>query len=304
VVLLGPTAVGKTRVAEHLAVALDGEIIGVDSMQVYRGLDAGTAKPSAESRRRVRYHLVDVAEVTVDFNLGDFVRAAEGAVSEVRARGSLPILAGGTGMYLRGFLKGLDPAPPRDPALRDRLAQLADRRGPSHLHRILALHDRATAGAIHDTDRMRLVRALERVLLTGRRVGTGRWSAPDRYATVKIGLSREPIDLRRRIGERVEAMFAAGLVEETAALLGAGVSADGSALKALGYREVVQHLRGERDLAETVESVKRHTWKFTRRQAAWFRREDDVRWFPVAPGTTASVCPDVEKYARLRLTLA
>jgi len=141
VVLLGPTAVGKTRVAEHLAVALDGEIIGVDSMQVYRGLDAGTAKPSAESLRRVRYHLVDVADVTVDFSLGDFVRAAEEAVAGVRARGRVPILAGGTGMYLRGFLKGLDPAPPRDPVLRDRLVKLADRRGPSHLHRILALHD-------------------------------------------------------------------------------------------------------------------------------------------------------------------
>jgi tRNA dimethylallyltransferase len=300
-VILGPTAAGKSALAEYLAPRLDGEVVGVDSMQVYRGLEVGTAKPGPEVRSRVPYHLVDVADPAVDFNLGDFVRCAEAAVEDIQRRGKVPILAGGTGMYLRGFLKGIDPAPPRDPATRGALEALAVRRGDAHLHRLLSALDPEAAAAVGAADRMRLVRALERVLLSGRPARVSRWAGADRYASLKIGLEWEPEALRRRIDERVEALFRDGLVQETAGLmerLPDGVSA----LKALGYREVVGHLRGEADLDQTIQAVKRNTWRFSRRQMTWFRREEEVRWFPVDPARPQAVCLEVEKYAKLGLS--
>lgn len=301
IVILGPTGAGKSTVAEYLAPRLDGEVVGVDSMQVYRGLEVGTAKPGREVRSRVPYHLVDVADPAVDFNLGDFVRAAEAAVEDIRSRGKIPILAGGTGMYLRGFLKGIDPAPPRDPGTRSALEALARRRGDGHLHRLLSALDPEAAGAIGPADRMRLVRALERVLLSGRPARASSWAGADRYPSVKIGLEWEPDALRRRIDERVENMFRNGLVQETAALM-ERLPDGASALKALGYREVVGHLRGEADLEQTIQAVRRNTWRFSRRQMTWFRRETGVRWFPVDPDRPQAVCREVEKYAKLGLS--
>jgi len=300
-VILGPTSAGKSSVAEYLAPRLDGEVVGVDSMQVYRSLEVGTAKPGPEVRARVPYHMVDVADPAVDFNLGDFVRAAEAAVMDIRSRGKVPILAGGTGMYLRGLLKGIDPAPPRDRRTRGALEALAVRRGDAHLHRLLSTMDPEVAVAVGPADRMRLVRALERVLLSGRPARASRWAGPDRYPSVKIGLQWEPDALRRRIDERVERMFRDGLVQETMRLL--EHLPDGvSAWKALGYREVRAHLRGEADLEQTIEAVKRNTWRFSRRQMTWFRREEGVRWFPVDPACPQAVCEEVEKYARLGLS--
>jgi tRNA dimethylallyltransferase len=293
--------VGKSTVAEHLAVQLDGEVVGVDSMQVYRGLEVGTAKPGPEVRARVAYHLVDMADPAVDFNLGDFVRAAQDAVAGIRSRNRIPILAGGTGMYLRGFLKGVDPAPPRDPATRAALEALAERRGDGHLHRLLLALDPEAGAAIGPADRMRLIRGLERVLRTGRPVRASRWAGPDRYPACKVGLQMAPEPLRRRIDERVDAMFDAGLVEETARLmewLPAGVSA----LKPLGYREVVGHPHGATDLEETIAAVKRNTWRFSRRQMTWFRREEGVHWIPADPEQPRAVCLEVEKCVKLRLS--
>lgn len=303
VVILGPTATGKSEVAEHLAVALGGEVVGADSMQVYAGLDAGTAKPSDHARGRVPHHLIDVADPRSDFNLGDFVRAADRTVAEIAARGRTPIVAGGTGMYLRGLLRGIDPAPPRQPRLRAALQGIAARRGDAWLHRMLEANDPASAAGIGPADRMRLVRALERAWVTGRPAAPRRWSGPERYRAVKVGLEMGAADLRRRIDLRVDAMFAAGLVPETRRLLQAGVPAGGSALKALGYREVVEHLRGDRDLAETMALVKRRTWRFSRRQMTWFRSEPGVRWFQVPPDGPTPVCPEVENYVKLLLHL-
>ena len=301
VVILGPTAVGKSVVAEHLARRLDGEVIGVDSMQVYRGLEIGTAKPDHCVRERIPYHLVDVCPPSVDFNLGDFVRAAEAAITDILSRARLPILAGGTGMYLRGLLKGIDPGPRRDPRLRQGLMALAGRRGPAHLHRLLLVLDPRTARSIGSADEMRLVRSLERVFLTGRPSTSGRWGGADRYPTIKVGLSLDEAALRRRIDRRVEVMFAEGLVEETARLLSEKISPGSSALKALGYRQVVAHLRGGTSLAETIESVKRDTWRFSRRQMTWFRREKGVHWIPVDEAESDTVCREVEKYVTLYL---
>jgi tRNA dimethylallyltransferase len=298
-VLLGPTAAGKSDLAEALAQSQDGEVVGIDSMQVYRGLEAGTYKPSLAARRRVPHHLVDIADPRHDFNLGDFVRAAEAAIADILARGRLPILAGGTGMYLRGLLKGIDPAPRRDPALRRALEALADRRGTAHLHRILAANDPEAAVRLAPADRMRLVRALERTLASGRPAAGASWARPDRIPALKVGLLPEPEVLRARIDARVEAMFAAGIVAETEALLAAGVPAEGSALKALGYREAVAHLRGELDLPGAIAAAKRHTRQFARRQMTWFRREPDVRWFAVGGDDPARLRSEVENYVRL-----
>jgi tRNA dimethylallyltransferase len=304
VVVLGPTATGKSDVAAHLAIALDGEVIGADSMQVYRGMDAATGKPPVAVRLRVPHHLIDVADPRRDFSLGDFVRAADRAVRDIRARGRVPIVAGGAGMYLRGFLKGLDPAPPRHARLRERLERLADRRGPARLHRMLQRLDPTAAAGVGPADRKRLVRGLERVLLGGGRAAAARWAGPDRHAALKVGLRMEPAALRRRIDARVDAMFAAGLVEETRRLLAQGVPPGGSALKALGYREAVEHLCGARDLAATVEAVKRHTWRFSRRQMTWFRSEKGVRWFDVPERGPAEICPEVASYGILHLPQA
>lgn len=301
VVLLGPTASGKSDLAEELARSHDGEVVGVDSMQVYRGLEAGTYKPSEAARRRVPHHLVDIADPRQDFNLGDFVRAADAAIADILARGRLPILAGGTGMYLRGLLKGIDPAPRRDPALRVALEAVAERRGTAHLHRILAANDPDAAARLAPADRMRLVRALERTLGSGLPAAASSWARPDRLPAIKVGLLPEAQLLRARIDARVEAMFAAGIVAETQALLAAGVPADGSALKALGYREAVALLRGEVDLPGAIAAAKRHTRQFARRQMTWFRREPDVRWFPVEAGDPAGLRSEVENYVRLRL---
>jgi tRNA dimethylallyltransferase len=300
-VILGPTGVGKSAVAEYLALRLDGEVVGVDSMQVYRHLEVGTAKPEPEVRARVPYHLVDMADPAVDFSLGDFVRAAEAAVADIRARGRLAILAGGTGMYLRGFLKGIDPAPPRDPEVRRALEALAVRRGDAHLHRLLSVLDPESAVAIGPADRMRLVRGLERVLCTGRPARAGRWAEADRHVTVKIGLDMAPEALRRRIEAQVDDMFRRGLVQETTLLL-KRLPEGASALKALGYREVVRHLQGEMDLCATREAVKRNTWRFSRRQMTWFRREAGVHWIEADPGRPEAVCLAVEKYVKLRLS--
>jgi len=301
VVLLGPTAAGKSEMAVALAESNAGEVVGVDSMQVYRGLEAGTYKPSAELRRRVPHHLVDIADPRHDFNLRDFVRAAEAAIAGILDRGRLPILAGGTGMYLRGLLKGIDPAPQRDPGLRAALEAVAGRRGTEHLHRMLAANDAAAAAALAPADRMRLVRALERTFTSGRRSAAASWGRSDRVPALKVGLLPDPTLHRARIDARVEAMFAGGLVAETEALLAAGVPAEGSAMKALGYRQAVQLLRGEVDLAGALEAAKRHTRQFARRQMTWFRREPEVRWFAVDGVDEAGLRSEVENYVRLRL---
>jgi len=242
-----------------------------------------------------------VADPDRDFNLGDFVRAADAAVAGILARGRVPIVAGGTGMYVRGFLKGIDPAPPRDARVRDRLDALASRRGEAQLHRILARLDPAAAAAVHPADRLRLIRGVERVLLTGRPAGAARWGGPDRYLSVKVGIRIDHRELARRIEARVDRMVAGGLIEETRGLLAAGLGPGRSALKALGYREAVAHLRGELDLPAATEAIKRHTRQFARRQMVWFRREPAVRWFPLGPGGDTALAAVVEKYVRLRL---
>lgn len=280
--LAGPTAVGKSAVALALAELLGGEIISVDSMQVYRGLDLGTAKPSPAERARVRHHLLDVVELTEAFDAAQFVRLAGVAVKNIQGRGRVPIFCGGTGLYFKAWLEGLGEAPPSDARVRAELeaAPLAE------LLVELQQRDPVTYERIDRRNPRRVVRALEVIRLTGKPFSAQRavWNAERgmRNAEKVLVLSREPTDLRARIEARVDAMFAAGLVDETRGLLTHGLEANRNAMQALGYRQVVEHLRSERGLAETVALVKTKTWQFARRQGTWFRGQLPVEWVPLA----------------------
>jgi tRNA dimethylallyltransferase len=282
IVVLGPTAVGKTALGVLLAGRFDGEIISADAMQVYRGFDAATAKPTPEERMARPHALVDVVDPRDDFNLGDFVRAAEREIDRIRNAGRRPVVVGGTGLYLRGLLKGVFPGPRRDPTLRQRLLERARGRRSDLLHRYLRRLDPLSAQRITHADRQRIVRALEVVLLTGRPLaeqwGEG-WAAPDRFPAVKIGLTLPRAELYRRIDARVVRFFEGGLVEETRRLLSAGVPREANAFKGLGYRQVLDHLDGRSTLDETVALVQQATRRFAKRQYTWFRKERGVTWF-------------------------
>lgn len=283
--LAGPTAVGKSAVALALAERLGGEIISVDSMQVYRGLDIGTAKPTPEERARVRHHLIDVADLREAFNAAQFVAAAGRAVGDIQARGRVPVFCGGTGLYFKAWLEGLGETPAADPKLRAELEAMP----LPELLRELAVRDPETFARIDRQNPRRVVRAVEIVRLSGRpgTVQRAPWGggapAPGRY----LCLTREPADLRARVNARVDEMFARGLVEETTRLLTAGLAENRTALQAIGYRQVVEHLRGERNLPETIALVKTKTWQFAKRQMTWFRHQAKPEWVPWPPGQTA-----------------
>jgi tRNA dimethylallyltransferase len=293
--LVGPTASGKSAVALALAEKLGGEIISVDSMQVYRGLDIGTAKPSAVERARVPHHLIDVVELTEPFDAAKFVELARRAEKGILARGHTPIFCGGTGLYFKAYLEGLGDAPPSDAALRQQLevAPLAE------LLRELQLRDPVTYERIDRRNPRRVIRALEVIRLTGKPFSEQRaawqpqshrssrgyetpYSRPEMdqslvastVTTSKVfGLQRVAPDLHARINARGDEMFTGGLVEETRHLLARGLEQNPTALQAIGYRQVVEHLRGARPLAETIELVKIKTRQFAKRQMTWFRHQ-------------------------------
>jgi tRNA dimethylallyltransferase len=288
--LAGPTAAGKSEVALLLAERLAGEIISVDSMQVYRGLDIGTAKPDTADRARVAHHLLDVVDLTEPFDAAKFVALARDAMGQIQARGHRPILCGGTGLYFKALLDGLGQAPPTDAALRTALeaAPLSD------LLRELAERDPATFARIDRRNARRIVRAVEVIRLTGKPFSAQRaaWSEGKRSPLMPdsrpfFALSRNAEDLRARIDARVDQMFARGLVAETERLLARGLGRNKTAMQAIGYRQVVEHLRGERSLEETVALVKTRTRQFAKRQMTWFRRQLPVTWVDVQVGEPA-----------------
>ena len=270
VFIAGPTAVGKSEVALLLAEKIGGEIISVDSMQVYRGLDIGTAKPSAAERARVPHHLIDVVELHEPFDAARFVELAGKAVTEIQSRNHVPIFCGGTGLYFKAFLEGIGQAPPSDAKLRAELEATP----LTGLLRELEQRDPATFEKIDRQNPRRVVRAMEVIWLTGRPFSEQRaeWNpcsilhAPSSYFH---GFTRASADLHARIATRVDAMFAHGLVDETRRLLDHGLEQNRTAMQAIGYRQVVEHLRGERSLPETIELVKIKTRQFAKRQMTW-----------------------------------
>ena len=289
IVIVGPTAVGKSRLALELARRAPAVLISADAVQVYRGFDAGTGKPTAAERAAVPHALLDVADPRRPFSAGDFARAAESVMQEARAAGRRPIVVGGTGLYVRALLRGLFAGPPRDETLRLRLRDLAGRGGARRLHRLLARLDPVSAARLAPADQQRVTRALEVRLLTGRPFSehlrgdeAERWTGPDRHAAIKIGLELDRTLLAERIAIRVRGFFAAGLLDEVEGLLASGVPAEANAFKAIGYREALAVVRGTLDAAAAVESTIRATRRYARRQMAWFRRERAVRWLDAA----------------------
>jgi tRNA dimethylallyltransferase len=287
--LAGPTAVGKSEIALLLAEKIGGEIISVDSMQVYRGLNIGTAKPSAEELQRVPHHLIDVVNLAETFDAAQFLRLANAAVTEIQSRGRVPIFCGGTGLYFKVFLEGLGEAPPADEALRTQLeaAPLPE------LLTELAEKDPVTYEKIDRNNPRRVIRAIEVIRLTGKPFSAQRalWndsatpakkSGLDGVSPHLIGFTRDVIDLRARIDVRIDAMFARGLAEETRHLLDQGLAQNKTAIQALGYRQVIEHLRGEHSLPETIELVKIKTRQFAKRQMTWFKRQLNLEWFKLS----------------------
>lgn len=270
VVLAGPTAVGKSDVALAVALRVGGEIVAADSMTVYRGLDRGTAKPSAEDRRLVPHHLIDVVGAGEPFSVARYQTLARAAVAGVHRRGRVPLLVGGTGLYVSAVIDYPDfpPAPP-SPALRALLAG----EEPASLHRRLHSLAPEAAARIHPADRRRLIRALE-VLSHGPSPA----GAPPRHDLLMFGLRRERHELYRRIEARVDLMFRRGLVEEVATLRAAGLTLDAQSMQALGYKQVFAHLEGECSLEHAISLVKRDTRRYAKRQLTWFRRDRRIAW--------------------------
>ena len=302
-VILGATATGKTDLALHLARRLGGRIINADSIQVYRGLDAGSCKPDGGARREIPHELIDVADPGEIFSAGRFAREAVRAIQTARHCGQVPIVAGGTGLYLRALLEGIAPIPERDEQVRARLKARLAASSPEALHDDLMRLDPETAGRLGRRDLHRVVRALEVVELTGvplsQHLRAARF-APGRFESLKIGLTMERAALYKKVEDRVDRIFEAGIVEEVRSLLAAGLSPDAHALKALGYREVLSYLRGEIDSDGVVALVKRNTRRYARRQLTWFRREPDVRWFEVTgiPGEMEALSAQVAELWR------
>jgi len=284
VLIAGPTAVGKSQIALELAEKIGGEIISVDSMQVYRGLDIGTAKPSPAERARVPHHLIDICDLTETFDAAQFARLAQRAVVEIQSRGPVPILCGGTGLYFKAFLEGLGEAPPADVKLRADLEAMPLEKLLTELRE----RDPATYETIDRKNPRRVIRAVEIIRLTGQPASIQRADWNSRPSTLDSRhfycLTRQPDDLRRRIDARVDEMFARGLADETRELLQRGLERNKTAMQAIGYRQVVEYLRGERSLKETIELVKVRTRQFAKRQLTWFRAQKNLEWIELKPG--------------------
>jgi tRNA dimethylallyltransferase len=303
-VIAGPTGVGKSDLAVELAERCGGEIVGADSMQVYRRLDAGTAKPAAESRRRVPHHLIDHVEPSRDYSAGDYMRDADAVIAGICGRRRQPVVVGGTGLYLRALLRGLVEAPRRNAELRERLNRIAERRGNPTLHGLLRRRDPAAAARIPPGDRQRLVRAVEVAMAGGAPLAErieGHRFGEERYRCVRIGVDMEDALLVPRLERRVREMFADDRLErEVDSLLASGLSPRANALKALGYREVLAMRRGELAPLEVEEHTLRQTRRYVKRQRTWFRSEPGFRWFLLS-GDAAADLPPIASWAAAEL---
>ncbi len=283
-VITGPTGVGKTATAVALAKRVPLEVISADSRQVYRGMDVATGKPTAEERRAVVHHLIDVVEPDERYHAARFRSDADALAAAIHGRGQLPAVVGGSGLYVRALLRGLDPAPPADPAFRQEMAALAAREGKAALHARLSGQAPALARRLHPNDTVRLIRALERVRGAGGvAVQQQRWrearSLQD--GVVFVGLTMERSRLRRRLADRAAAMVAAGLVTEVRRLLDHGYDAGLPSLLGIGYREFVRVVRGSLSVEEALRLMQRDTMRYAKRQWTWFAREPDVQWLDI-----------------------
>lgn len=283
IAVVGPTASGKSELGIEVALVLDGEIINCDSVQVYQGIQIATAKVSLEERRGVPHHLLDFVPPNINYTAGEWAREALAKIQEIESRGRLPILVGGTGLYLRALRSPFFPSPQTDENLRRRLNQLREQRGAEHLYRLLKRLDPGSAAELNPRDWPRVQRAIEVCVQTGQPMSEQKTNRPQAGKSVQqlrtIVLNPERAELYRRINARTEQHYEAGLVDEVKTLLAQGVPAKSNALGAHGYRRVVEHLEGRRDLPSAIEQTKQDVRNYAKRQLTWFRREARAEWF-------------------------
>jgi tRNA dimethylallyltransferase len=290
IVICGPTAVGKTAAGIEVARAVGGEIVGADSMQVYRYMDIGTAKPTAAEQAAVRHHLIDVVDPDEPFDAADYMALGRQALSQLLRRGKTPVVVGGTGLYIKALLYGLFRSDARDPAVRARLRAEAESQGAAALHARLIQCDPPTAGRLHPNDTVRILRALEVFEVTGRPISALQrehrfGDAP--FHALKMGLSLDRETIYRRIDRRVEAMIATGLEEEVRMLLARGYGPHLKPMQSIGYSHMAAFIAGAVNRAECIRTVQRDTRRFAKRQLTWFRADPDIRW--MSPDRTADL---------------
>jgi tRNA dimethylallyltransferase len=292
VVIVGPTAVGKTEISIEVARQIGGEIVSADSRLFYRGMDIGTAKPTPDQQRQVKHHLIDIANPNETISLAQFQHLAAAAITAIQEAGKIPILVGGSGQYVSAITEGWEPpAVAPNVALREALENLGAARGSKWLHKRLTHLDAVAAASIEPRNTRRIIRALEVIMTNGRRFSDLRSRRQVPYEVVKIGLSRSRKELFDRVDERIDSMFAQGLESETRNLLANGYRSDLSAMSAIGYAECIKVVEGALTVDEAKRSMKRATRVFVRRQANWFKDSDPrIRWFAAsAPDVVAAI---------------
>lgn len=298
VVIQGPTGTGKSELAVRLAEQFGGEIVGADSLQVYRGMVIGSAAPGADLLSRVRHHLVGIVEPDAPFTAADYAREADNAIADIYSRGRTVFVAGGTGLYIRALLGGLINAPAGNDFLRSELEERADSEGMAALFQELLGVDPVTAGRLHPHDRTRIIRALEVYRATGRlfsELTREHGFSASRYNVLKIGLTRDRDELYQRVELRVDRMLAEGFIDEVRELLQRGFSPELKSMRAIGYKELCRHLDGLLSLDDAVKLMKRDTRRYVKRQLTWFLHDTETKWFEY-PEKFASICSAVAQF--------
>jgi len=295
IVVCGPTAVGKTKYAIEIARALGGEIVSADSMQLYKFMDIGSAKPSAEEQSLCRHHLVDMIDPRMPFSVSQFQKLAKEAIKDIFARGLMPVVAGGTGLYVNSLIYDMDfSVPPGDTERRKELYALAEEKGNEYLHSILAEKDKEAAKRIHPNNLKKVVRAIE-AAENGSKIPAFEHSfvKTTDYDAALIGLERERSELYERINRRVDMLMEAGLENEVRALFDMGLTEDDISMKGIGYKEIIGYFRGNYDIAEAVRLIKQNTRHLAKRQMTWFKRYKDIKWFNISEYEDDENCTEV-----------
>jgi tRNA dimethylallyltransferase len=301
IAIVGPTASGKSELGLFLAERLSGEIVNYDSVQIFRYLDIGTAKPTPQERDRAPHHMIDIREPTDVFTAGDYQREARVVLDQIRTRGNVPILVGGTGLYLRALIEGLFNGPARSFYWRNRLEMIVERKGVPHLHRVLRRLDRTAADRIAERDRPKIIRALEVRLDTGKALTEHLAVQPRQPLTgfdvILVGLNPPRQWLYRRIDDRVLHMFRSGLIDEVRQLLAKGIPRSAKAFEAIGYRHVLADLDSSIAVEETIRIIQRDTRRYAKRQLTWFRNQPNVTWFD-GPGDDEQIKNKVHRFVQ------